>query len=138
VFWNPADARIYVRMNAADPRRMPVILFPQSYLMRFTGRAANIRIEGIDLRYQNTALEFQGGAHHITIANCSITAGQYHVIVRDGAHDLTFDGITDIDAFPPWVAWSDVKRWNRPGRRMQAAAFDIGAAYNIEIANSTI
>jgi hypothetical protein len=103
VYWNSKDTRIYVRLKqdsaqkrmgyaipaSADPRDTPMILFPLSYLIRFTASAANVRIEGIDLRYQSIVLEYLGGAHHITISHCGITAGQYHMVVRDGATHRT-------------------------------------------------
>ena len=90
---------------------------------------------------RTTPSRFRGGAHHITIKDCVAKGGRYHVHVRDGAHDVTLDGLQVQDAIPPWVARTDVKQPSdgRPAHLLQGAGIGLeGATDSVLIQNCTI
>jgi hypothetical protein len=151
VHWK--EGRIYVRLKPSqlgtsmgygnilpteDPKGVKLYIFPDTQVIRFN-RAAYVNIEGIDIRHQANALEFQTGSHNIAIRNCDLRGGRTHVMIRDGVHDLVFKGVTIRDAVPDWVAWTDVKIHPKPAHSLQGSAFSIkGSSFRIEIADSTI
>lgn len=155
VFWNSSDERFYVRLQqskyeplmgysvprSTDPELTSMFIFPNGCVICFTESAAYLKIEGVDFRYQKNAIEYQPGSHHILLANSKVLGGRAHILIREGSHDLVFDRVSIRDAFPPWMARSDVKRpkSNAPGHRMQGTGFALkGEVYNVEIKNSVV
>jgi hypothetical protein len=156
VFWDSKDERIYVRLkpsrNASrmgysipsnqDPRRTQMFIFTGGSVLRFTGKAAYIDIKGIDFRYRDYTLEYQSGSHHISLADSNILGGRYHVLIREGVHNLVFSNVSIVDNIPPWMPRSDVKfpsEFPPPAHNLQGAAFNIGGdANNIEIKNCVV
>ncbi len=152
VFWDPVDERIYYRSQQSinqvgydvpsnpDPRQTSLYVFGDRDMFTFSPSAANIVVSGLTLQYQNTPIHIEAGAHHITVLDIDLLGGRYHILARDGSHDLVFDTITIADTFPPWVSWTDVKRpaIGRPGHLLQGAGINLaGNVYNVEVANST-
>jgi hypothetical protein len=151
VFWNSSDKRIYVRLTPSkqaifmgytipantDPRQIRMYVFSRGAVIRFENEASYINIEGLDIRYQNNALEFSSGSHHIFIKDSNLLGGRTHVLIRDGVNNLTFDNVTIDDSIPPWLAWTDVKRGQKPAHSLQQAGIGIKPdAHDIEIKNS--
>jgi hypothetical protein len=150
-----ADNRIYIRLvpgqeeiamgynvpNSTDPRQVQMFIFPKGSkqrLLYFLDEASFIHIEGIEMRYRSRILEFARGVHNITIKDCDILGGQYHILVREETSDLIFDGISINDSVPPWIAWYDVKSGRKPAHSFQQAGISIqDDAHDIEIKNST-
>ena len=141
VFWDALDERIYVRLERGmlqdemgysvpantDPRQTPMFLFVDGQIIDFGPSSAHLVVEGLDLRYRNNAVEFDEGSHDIVVRDCDLRGGRYHVHARDGAHDVTLDDVRILDAIPPWVARTDVKKPTdgRPGRQFQGAAVGV-------------
>ncbi len=137
VLWDENDGRIYVRLKhsiyqqrmgvqvpaVTDPRNTPLVLFGDPRILEFEPTAAHIEVSGIDFRNGANAVDFDDGAHDITLRGCDLFGGRYHVRVRTGARRITLDRVTIADSVPPWIAWTDVKRPNvgRPGRYLQGA-----------------
>lgn len=155
VFYNSSDEKIYVRLQQSkyeplmgyniprhtDPGQTSMSIFPNGCVICFTENAAYLKIEGIDFRFRNNALEYQSGSHHITLTNSKVLGGRAQILIRQGAHDLVFDRVSILDAVPPWMPRSDVKRpkSNAPGHRMQGTGFAlVGEVYNVEIKNSEV
>ena len=151
VFWNDGDDKIYIRLQHSqqekemgynipaniDPRQNIIYMVPAGTLLKFSNGASYIDIEGVDFRFRNYAVEFKSVSHHITIKDSNILGGRYHVLIRDGAHDLVFDDIRIYDCIPDWVAWTDVKCGTNPGHQFQGAGISFDESpYNIEIKNS--
>lgn len=153
VLWDESDGRIYVRLvkskyqdlmgydlpSTTDPRRVPLHLFDDGHCLDLEASAAHLAIEGITFRYAGTVLHFGKGSHHISVRDCTLLGGRYHVLIRDAAHDLLFERVTVPDKMPPWVARSDVKRpsTGRPGHQFQGAAFFLdGAVDRVTIRHS--
>jgi hypothetical protein len=153
VYWDPTDERIYYRSkpskyqvgdtavpHQADPRETELQLFPKGEVLEIDSGCSYVVIEGLDIRNRYNALHFQPGAHHVTVRDCALKGGRYHVLVRGGAHDLVFDGLTVHDRFPDWVAWSDVKRptTGGPGHLFQGAAIHlVGDVDQVEIVHGS-
>ena len=153
VHWNETDERIYYRSllsryqdaatavpHEADPRLTELHVFPNGEVFQLGRECSYVVIEGLDIRNGNNALHFESGAHHVTVRDCRLLGGRYHVLVRGGAHDLVFDGLTVADRFPDWVAWSDVKRptTGSPGHLFQGAAIHLTDAVDgVEIMHSS-
>ena len=152
VFWDKNDERIYVRLKHSkyeqpmgynvpantDPGKTPLFLFSDNDIFDIESSAAYLLIQGIHFRYGGTTLHFNKGSHHITVKDCDVLGGRYHILVRGGAHHLTFDGVRVPDTFPPWVARSDVKRPSngRPAHLMQGSGINLSDAVDqIEIKN---
>jgi hypothetical protein len=150
IFWNSTDERIYIRLKPSsqaismgynipsnmDPRSVVMYIFPCHEVITFGERCSYVDMVGINLRYQNNALEFRTGSHHISITNSSITCGRAAVYIHDNVHDLVFDGISVNDNVPPWIAYSDVKIGNCPGGSFQGGPLNFqNLANNIEVRN---
>ena len=154
VFWNPADARIYVRLDHGryqaqlgtnvpanlDPRFTPMVLFPRSTLLNLAPPASYLVFEGLALRHTEIVVDVARGCHHITWRRCEVLGGRYGVVTRGDAHDLLFDEIDVRGQFPPWVARSDVKRPSAapPAHLLQGSALQLeGRLDAVEVRNST-
>ena len=153
VYWNPIDSRIYVRLvpselqlflgypdpPALDPRLVSIHVFANDEVLIFEWNSAYVTLEGIDVQFQNNAVEIRGGAREIEIRDADLLGGRTHVLIRDGAHHLVFDDVRVVDSIPPWIAWEDVKAGTEPAADFQGAAFAIqDAAYNVEISNCLV
>lgn len=153
IFWNCLDRKIYVRLqrsrqevsmgytvpSKADPHSTELYIFPGHEIITFGEKCAYINIEGVALRYQNNALEYSPGSHHIVIKNSTIKGGRTPIIIRDGAHHLTFDSLKIEGHIPPWIAFSDVKINTKAGHSFQGPAINIqGSANNVEVMNCAI
>ncbi len=153
VHWSASDERIYARLKRGryqaqmgyavprdpDPGQTPMFLFGEDVVLRVMGSSAHVVLEGLTLRYGKNAITLDSGCHDITIRNTDVFGGRYHVLVREGAHDITFDGLTVVDGVPPWVAWTDVKRptSGRPGHQFQGAGIELdGAVDSVIVRNS--
>ncbi len=153
LYYHTGERKIYIRLQHSyyqkqmglalpavqDPNRIPLHLFDDNQVLIFADNARYLRFDGIDVGYQNHALEFKSGAHHIDIRNARLTGGRYTVLIRDGAHHIRLDNNRFPGHFPPWIARSDVKRPRngRPAHLLQGSAIDIeGAARDIEITNN--
>ena len=153
LFWSSGDQKIYVRLKHSkyqapmgfnvpentDPRQTALNIFPRGQVLDFASSAAHILVQGIDFRYRDNAVHFDSGSHHITLRDCEVLGGRYHILCRD-VHHLIFDGITVRDTTPPWVARSDVKfpSPGRPGHLFQGSGISLDTEVDhIEIMNST-
>jgi hypothetical protein len=149
--WKRSEQRIYVRLQQTnlamenrydlpglppDPRQVKLYLFPGREVLLLRSSAAYLHLEGLNIRFQNNAIEILSGAHLITVKNCQILGGRYHILAREGTHDLLFDGITIDDGVPDWIAWTDVKSGQKPAHSFQNAAFNL-RSYNVEVKNCT-
>jgi hypothetical protein len=142
-----SDGRIYIRLVHSryqrdfglelpidpDPRRSVLHLFGGDTI--FDIRASYIVIDGLDLRYASRAVEVRSGSHHFTMQNCTVRAGQYHVLIRGGTNDLVFRRVVFNDSIPPWISWGDVKNGQRVCHLFQGTAINVddSSVYNLEI-----
>ncbi|UCH82335.1 MAG: hypothetical protein JSW20_06790 [Nitrospiraceae bacterium] len=151
VFWNSSDQRIYIRLQPSrqgrimgytipsnvNPGQHEICIVPDGAGLHFKSNAAYIDIEGIDIRYRDNALLFETGSHHISVRNAHILGGRSHIKVTNNVHHLIFDSVTINDSFPPWVAWSDVKRGTKPAHSLQQVAIGLkNGVHDVEIRNS--
>jgi len=151
--WSPSDGRIYVRLVPGelqellgyegpprlDPRDAELSVFGDGAVVTFGPGAAHVVWDGVGVAHRNQALEFASASHHVTVRNAALLGGRTHVMIRDGAHDLLFDGVEILDSVPRWIAWKDVKSASKPAHGLQGAAFAIeGASHHVEIRNSRI
>ena len=149
--WKPSDQRIYVRVQQTnlavengydlpdlptDPRQVKLYLFGNREVLLLQSSAAYLHLEGLNVRFQNNAIEILPDAHHITVKDCQILGGRTHIIVRERAHHLLFDGITIDDGVPDWIAWTDVKAGQKPAHSFQNAAFNL-RSHSVEVKNCT-
>jgi len=141
LYWDSGDARIYYRSKQSiyqladgldvphdpDPRNSALYIFPKHEVLELGDDVGYVVLAGLDIRNQQTALSLRSGAHHITVRDCNILGGRYHVLVRGGCHDLTFDGVTVAGKVPEWITWTDVKRpeFARPGHLFQGSAIQL-------------
>jgi hypothetical protein len=153
VYWNSTDQKIYVRLQSGelqhfqghlspptlDPRQVGLYLFSNDEVLLIEGGSSYLVFDGVQFKYKNNAIEFMSGSHDITVRNAELLGGRTHVMVRDGVHNLIFDGITVDDSVPPWITWEDVKSGTKPAHSLQGVAFNIqGSAHHVEIKNSTV
>jgi hypothetical protein len=152
-YWNPADGRIYIRLEPSqqaqamglalpsliDPRKVEIYLSSSQAICTFAPTSCHVEISGLELRFQNRALHFSTGSHHISIKNTRLSGGLAAVFIQRDVHHLLFDGLTIHDAFPPWIAWSDVKMGDRPAAKLKSGAINLqNNTHHIEIKNSII
>jgi len=155
VYWNPADERIYVRLQpgvlqvlqqngnpqppALDAREVALFLYGDGEVLEIDGDAAHLVLEGLSIVHQNNAIEIASGAHDITVRQSELLGGRTHVIARGGAHRLRFETVTIEDAVPPWIAWQDVKSGTKPAHLLQGSAFNLqDDVHHVEISESVI
>ncbi|MCE7913047.1 MAG: hypothetical protein DYG84_15230, partial [Candidatus Brocadia sp. AMX3] len=77
IFWNSTNERIYIRLKPSsqaismgynipsnmDPRSVVMYIFPCHQVITFGNGCSYVDMVGINLRYQNNALEFRTGSH---------------------------------------------------------------------------
>jgi hypothetical protein len=129
----------YLVPASTDPRHVSMNLFSDEETVKFGSSCSYVNFEGVNFLHQNNAVQFNNGAHHITIKNARILGGKGHIQIHDNVHDLVFDGITMDDAAPPWIAWTDIKSGTKPAEHLKTGSFNMtDGAYNVEILNCTI
>lgn len=163
LFGEEGDGRIYYRAqqndNQAapypsaldvpsdpDPNNTPMYIFPDLPVLRIAPTTKFLNIRNIDILYGEPAVLFEAGASNqantVELRNSEVRGGRYHILVEEGAHDLAFINVTVDNQFPPYVAWTDVKRptVGRPGNQLQGSAiqFEGGEEANRDVTNFTI
>jgi hypothetical protein len=153
IFFNRIDKKIYVRLEYTrqqkmmgftrpkelDPRNYTMYIFPHKEVLVFGKRSAYLLVEGLNVKYQNNAIEFITGAHHISIKNCEILGGRTHILIGEMVNNVLFDRIKIHDSVPPWIAYTDVKTKPRPAAMLKTAGFIFkNYVHDVEIKNSEI
>jgi len=151
VFWNPTDEKIYIRLQRSDlqlfqgfpdppsldPRQVRLTLFSNQAVLILDPGASHLVFDGVNVKHQNNAFEFETGSHDITVRNAEILGGRSHVLVREGVYNLLFDGLRIDDSMPPWITWEDVKSGTRPANQFQGVGINLqDQTHHIEIRNS--
>ncbi len=155
LFWNPLDARIYLRTArtglqgrlalpfplASDPASMRIVLFESAPILDFQAGAAHVQVQDLDLLHAGSPARIGTGAHDIAVRRCTLRGGRYHVTIRDGARAVVLEDLAIEDAVPAWITWTDVKLppVGRPAHLLQGAAVWIGDRVDdVEIARCQV
>jgi hypothetical protein len=123
-------SRIHIRLEKGELQEVQGIADPPTL---------DPRLASLALFSDEDLVDIENTTEHLVIDGIDFINGYTPFRIHEGAHHLTFDGLTIDHAVPDWIAWQDVKNGDKPAHQMQGAGFDIsGNTNHVEIVNCTI
>jgi hypothetical protein len=158
-YHNPADSRVYVRLDPpdpaavgqdfglthdVDPRRTELYIAqlcdPGCVGLLFIDGASHQHWTGVQFRTHGVRTIMNASpVHHLRFADLTIDTTGDGFLVREQAHDIAIERLAFDGHMPPWIAWGDAK-----GGRYVAGSMVTGAvgiivgAHHVTVRNSRI
>jgi hypothetical protein len=153
IAWDPTTNKICIRLLPVSVEAthgikfgIPLNLDPSQHAIYISAGqtkgfwalpgSQHVIVSGVHLAHHT--FDVRGVLVNYTFRNLVSTPGQYSFVLEKGSHDILIDTVVMRHLLPPWLAWTDVKGGEQPGRATRLTGITGEADYyNLEVRHST-